>query len=147
MRLYLDLCAIQRPLDDQSQLRIRLETEAVLGILAASSTGTVALLASDVHYIETLRNPHPNRRDFVLEVLALATNVLPVSDAVAERARGFARQRITGPDALHLAVAVEAGADYFCTNDDVLLRRAAEVETGSVSVVTPLELATQLEQP
>ena len=146
MRLYLDLCAIQRPLDDQSQLRIRLEAEAVLGIFAASSAGDVSLLASDVHYIETRRNPHPNRRDFVLEVLALATDVLPVSEAVAERARAFSRQRITGPDALHLAVAVEAGADYFCTTDDVLLRRAAKVETGVVSVVTPLELAAKLEQ-
>jgi hypothetical protein len=33
MRIYLDLCSIQRPMDDHAQDRIRLEAEAVLGIL------------------------------------------------------------------------------------------------------------------
>ena len=146
MRLYLDVCAIQRPLDDQSQLRIRLEAEAVLGVLAAVSAGAATLLASDVHYIETRRNPHPSRRDFVFEVLGLAREVLPVSEAVAARARGFARSNIDKADALHLAVAVEAEADYFCTTDDALLKRAAEADTEGVFVVTPLELATKFEQ-
>lgn len=30
MRIYLDCCCLQRPLDDQTQPRIRLEAEAVL---------------------------------------------------------------------------------------------------------------------
>ena len=30
MLLYLDLCSLQRPLDDKTQLRIALEAEAVL---------------------------------------------------------------------------------------------------------------------
>ncbi len=33
-RIYLDVCALNRPLDDQSQMRIRLETDAVLLILS-----------------------------------------------------------------------------------------------------------------
>lgn len=32
MRIYLDNCCFNRPFDDQNQLRIRLETEAKLGI-------------------------------------------------------------------------------------------------------------------
>ena len=34
MRVYLDNCCFNRPFDDQSQLRIRLETEAKLDIQA-----------------------------------------------------------------------------------------------------------------
>ncbi len=34
MKVYLDTCSIQRPLDDQTQIRIRLEAEAVLGIIS-----------------------------------------------------------------------------------------------------------------
>jgi hypothetical protein len=34
IKVYLDLCAIQRPLDTLNQVRIVLEAEAVLGILA-----------------------------------------------------------------------------------------------------------------
>jgi hypothetical protein len=37
MRIYLDMCCLKRPFDDQSQPRIRLETEAVLALLAAES--------------------------------------------------------------------------------------------------------------
>ena len=32
MRIYLDVCSFNRPFDDQSQLRIRLEAEAKLKI-------------------------------------------------------------------------------------------------------------------
>jgi hypothetical protein len=35
MRLYLDICCLKRPFDDQAQPRVRIETEAVLGLLAA----------------------------------------------------------------------------------------------------------------
>ena len=145
MRLYLDVCAIQRPLDDASQLRVRLEAEAVLGVLAACASGAIALVASDVHLVEIRRNPHPKRRDFSLEVLALAPEILPFSEAAAARAREFAGANLTGPDALHLAAAVDASADYFCTTDDKLLRRSTRVNIGDVSVVSPLDLASILD--
>ena len=147
MRLYFDICAIQRPLDDLSQLRVRLEAEAVLGALAACAAGLAEFVASDVHLIEVRRNPHPNRRDFALEALALAAETLPFTFGAASLARTFARANITGPDALHLAAAVEAGADYLCTTDDRFLRRSKSVDAGGVSVVSPLDLAIVLDQP
>jgi hypothetical protein len=33
MRLYMDVCCLNRPFDDQSQDRIRIESEAILAIL------------------------------------------------------------------------------------------------------------------
>jgi predicted nucleic acid-binding protein len=47
-------------------------------------------------------------------------------------------------DALHLASAVEAKADFFCTCDDRLLKRAREAETGRTRVVSPPELVTEV---
>ncbi len=147
MRLYLDVCAIQRPLDDLSQLRVRLEAEAVLGVLAACAAGRAELVASDVHFIEIRRNPHPNRRDVALETLALAAETLPLSPRAASQARTFTTANLMGPDALHLAVAIEAEVDYLCTTDDRFLRRSKRVDTGGVSVVSPLDLALLLDQP
>lgn len=49
-------------------------------------------------------------------------------------------------DALHLASAVIAKADYFCTCDDRFLKRAKEVDTGQTKVVSPLELITEVTQ-
>ena len=34
MRIYLDMCCLQRPMDDQTHLRIHIESEAILGLLA-----------------------------------------------------------------------------------------------------------------
>jgi hypothetical protein len=38
-RVYFDTCALNRPFDDQSQPRIRLETEAVEHVLRAVDEG------------------------------------------------------------------------------------------------------------
>lgn len=45
-RIYLDVCALCRPFDDQTQIRIRLETGAVQLILSHVRSGDLALITS-----------------------------------------------------------------------------------------------------
>lgn len=47
MLIYLDVCCLNRPFDDQTQERIRLEAEAVLLILERCQAGTWWLLGSE----------------------------------------------------------------------------------------------------
>ena len=70
MLVYLDTCALQRPLDDQNQLRIRVESEAILAVLSAAAAGEVDLVASDVLRFEIEKNPLVHRRDFARRALA-----------------------------------------------------------------------------
>lgn len=72
MRIYLDMCCLKRPFDDQSQPRIRLETEAVLALLAAESA-TVDYIRSAARRLENRQNPIRVR---VLGVAELAEEVL-----------------------------------------------------------------------
>lgn len=44
MRLYLDLCCFNRPYDDQSQLRVHLETEAKLSLQDKVRNGVCELV-------------------------------------------------------------------------------------------------------
>ncbi len=143
MRLYLDLCALQRPLDGPAQLRVRLEAEAVLGILALCESGQAVLVASGVHAVENDRSPYPDRREHVAHLLALASYV-PSGESVLRRAQAYEGQGIAPLDALHLAAAVEAESHYFCTTDDRLLRRGRNADTGVTSVVSPLDLVLLL---
>ena len=143
--VYLDTCAIQRPLDDQGQLRIRLEAEAVLGVLSACAAGAAHLLASDMHAVETARNPHPTKRDFAEDVLALVGEMAPLTEGVQRRAESYVAEGLRAPDALHLASAVEQSADYFCTTDDKLVRVAERLDTKGVRVVSPLLLVSDLD--
>jgi hypothetical protein len=146
MRIYLDMCSIQRPMDDHSQPRVRLEAEAVLGILALCETGEADLLDSDALRFETERNPHAIRRSFVEEALAGAAEGVSATGVIEQRARGYIQLGMKPLDALHLASAVEGSAAYFCTCDDRLLRRAREPDTGATRPVSPLELIQEMEQ-
>jgi predicted nucleic acid-binding protein len=144
MRVYLDMCSIQRPLDTRSQVRINLEAVAVLGLISLCEDGELVLIRSEAHVFEIERNPHPTRRGYALEVIARATESVITTEAVKVRAEEFNRRGIKPLDALHLASAVEAGAEYFCTCDDRLFRRANQVDTGLTRVVTPLELIKEV---
>jgi len=71
-RIYLDMCAIQRPLDTPNQIRIVLESDAVLGILALFEAGQIEIVSSDALLYETSKNPLPIRRDHAEEILSKA---------------------------------------------------------------------------
>ena len=48
MRVYLDNCCYNRPFDDQTQLKVRLETEAKLFVQQLMRTGAVEYVWSDM---------------------------------------------------------------------------------------------------
>jgi predicted nucleic acid-binding protein len=79
-----------------------------------------------------------------LEVLAKAKVFVHTDSQMEERARTFLAQGIRPVDPLHLASAVKARADYFCTCDDRFLKRAKAVDTGHTKVVSPLELIAEV---
>jgi predicted nucleic acid-binding protein len=144
MKIYLDMCSLQRPLDTKTQLRITVEAEAILGILALCESEQAELVASEALVFEAGRNPHPVRKRYAAEVLSKAKIFVHTDSRVAERAQAFHEAGIQPLDALHLASAMEAQADYFCTCDDRLLRRAQGVDTSPTKVVSPLELIAEV---
>jgi predicted nucleic acid-binding protein len=145
MTVYLDTCSIQRPFDDQSQTRIVLEAEAVLGIIDRIENGNIELLSSETLQVETEKNPNPLRRRFALEVLGLASREVEVTEQIEKRARTYEEAGIRPFDALHLASAVMAGAEVFCTTDDDLYRIGQDVDTEEMRVLTPVELIEVIE--
>jgi len=146
VKIYLDMCSIQRPLDTKTQPRIAVEAEAVLGVLTLCEAARVELMSSDTLLFELGRNPHSVRKEYALKVLAKGTVFVPTDNEVVECTRRFEAEGMKPLDALHLASAVIAKADYFCTCDDRFLKRAKEVETGQTKVVSPLELITEVTQ-
>jgi predicted nucleic acid-binding protein len=144
MLIYLDMCSIHRPLDDKTQLRIQVESEAVLAIISLCESRTYELVSSDALEYEAGRNPHPDRKAYARDVLSHAQRSVELSSEVEERARTYNEVGLKPLDALHLACAVEAGADYLCTCDDRFLRRARAVHSGPPKVVNPLELIREI---
>ena len=144
VRIYLDTCSLQRPLDSKTQIRIILEAETILGILGLCRSSDVVLIASDILIFETERNPNPTRREYALEVLSKASVFVTLDEQIELRARALNLEGIKPLDALHLASAEAAGADYFCTCDDKFLHRARYLTGLQVRVVSPLELIGEI---
>src|SRR5262245_52275981 len=130
------MCALQRPHDDPSQVRVRLEAVAVLGLLEHCRAGGARLASSDALTYEAGRNPHPVRRAHAEAVLAGAVVRQPLTPAVETRAGDLAAAGLHPLDALHLASAEAIGADYFCTCDDQLLRRGRALAAAPMRVIS-----------
>ncbi len=71
MKGYLDMCSVHRPLDTKNQVRILVEAEAVLGIIALCESGALELVSSEALLFEVGRNPNPIRRRYADKVLLL----------------------------------------------------------------------------
>ncbi|NHZ72299.1 MAG: PIN domain-containing protein, partial [Aquificales bacterium] len=66
MKIYLDVCCLNRPFDDQSQERIRLESEAILLILKRIKAGDWKWVSSPVVMTEIRQTPNIERRQAIL---------------------------------------------------------------------------------
>ena len=146
MKIYLDLCAIQRPLDTSNQIRIVLESEAVLGIIALSNMGLVELLSSEALLYEGAQSSLPVRKEHTSAVLSKAKSVIAVTKKEKARAAEIMKVGIKPLDALHVALAESGSADYFCTCDDKLLRNSKKIKDLAVSVVNPVDLVQEIEK-
>lgn len=124
-RIYLDVCCLNRPFDDLSQEKVRIEAEAVKSILRFIGTGKCIGIGGQAVDYEIGKTADPDR---CLEVSALAAVLSErVRIEASDRARGRILESLgfTAMDSIHLACAEKAGAHFFLTVDDDLLKKAS----------------------
>jgi predicted nucleic acid-binding protein len=123
LRIYLDTSVYNRPFDDQTQVRIALETQALRAILQLIESGAATLIDSAALRYENGRNPNVSRRTWVERCLELAQFYQPMTDGVAERALELEARGMGALDATHAACAEAADCAYLLACDDRFLRR------------------------
>jgi predicted nucleic acid-binding protein len=147
-RVYFDTCAIQRPLDDLSQLRIYLESEAILAILRLVEDSQVTWISSDILMLEISYITSIEKKMILQDVLKLAPSQLKRKKSTKLLTEQLMMaESITALDAAHVAIALENEIDYFCTSDDKLLKKiknSAIIKT--MQCLSPLELIEELTQ-
>ena len=77
-------------------------------------------------------------------MLKLATHVIELNVEIEAQADSFVNTGVNPLDALHLASASWAKADYFCTCDDTLLRKRNDLKSIATEVVSPLQLIAEV---
>lgn len=139
MRIYLDVCCFNRPFDDQTQVKIHLESEAILSILAYCRDYNWTLIGSLVVDYEISKTADEEKRKRVMGLTIDTSEKVDVDREVKERALEFEGMGFRTFDALHIACAEKARVDIFLTTDDRLLKRAnQEGKNLKVSIANPL---------
>jgi hypothetical protein len=128
MRIYLDNCCFNRPFDDQSQLRVRLEAEAKLGVQEKIRSGEHQLVWSYILDYENARNPFAERREQIGKWRSYAAEDVQEDEEVLLLAARFSTHGIKQLDALHIACAVRAQAVFFLTTDMGILKKASLIQ-------------------
>ncbi|MBS4099114.1 MAG: PIN domain-containing protein [Sulfuricella sp.] len=143
MLVYLDLCCFNRPFDEQTQLLVRLQTEAKLHVQAMIREGLLELAWSAMIDLENAANPDPDRRAAVAGWARLASVDVAANERVEAMAEVFSELGVKAMDALHVASAIEANAGYFLTTDKAVLRKLAMEKR--IQIVDPIDFVRDLE--
>ena len=128
MKIYLDYCCFNRPFDDQSQLRIRLESEAKLQIQEDIRLGSYNLVWSYILDYENSKNPLRERREQIAKWRKYSKTDIDEGDEILKIAAIVKLKGIKKVDSLHIACAIKSSADYFLTTDDGILKKTTLIQ-------------------
>ncbi len=118
-RIYFDINIYNRPFDDQSQVRIRLETIAIFSILQKIKNKELTLLWSFMIDYENSLNPYEDVRQEIEMAASLAGESVTPDESVLTAAKEFESKGIKPRDSMHLACALKGKAEYFLAISDI----------------------------
>ena len=144
MKIYLDNCCFNRPYDDQTQIRISLETQAKLYVQGLVRERKVELVTSYVLWYENSQNPYETKRTAIEEFIQKnSTEYIDIdkADFIKKEAEGIMDTGIKMKDAYHVSCAIYASCYYFLTTDDRLLKYC----TDRIYMLNPIDFLQRWE--
>ncbi len=137
-RIYLDVCVICRPFDNQDQMRIRLETSAYYLILRAIEEKRISMVVSPVHYEEVSAISDSQERSEIIKMLKdYGEKVNCDLTKARARAEHLETKGFGIADAAHAAFA-EFSSQFFISCDDNLLKKC-KLHDLEVVALNPVE--------
>ena len=140
-KIYLDNCCFNRPYDDQSHLKIELETRAKLRIQEMIIDGQLELVTSYILEFENIDNPYIERRFAIEDFFKYAAISIEESDEILNIANAAKKSGLKTKDALHVACAIAANCNYLVTTDSRFLK----FTDSRIKVISPIEFVIEME--
>ena len=146
MKIYLDVSCLNRPFDDQAQVRIRIETAAITFVLERIDAGVWEQVSSEMARIEIDAITDGDRRTRVRVLLPESGSIMKLGPTVFQRAKDLVAMGFKAADAVHIAAAEGTRADVLLTCDDRMCR-LAQRRRGDlrVRVANPVDWLKELE--
>ncbi len=137
IKIYLDNCCFNRPYDDQSFIKIKIETEAKIFIQTQIKEGRFHLIWSYILDYENDSNPYANRKNSILKWKYLSEEDIEENSDILKTVEELEKNKIFGKDALHIACAIYSKVDFFITTDYNLIRKASSLN--NLKVINPVD--------
>jgi predicted nucleic acid-binding protein len=145
MIIYIDSCCYGRPQDEQTQLRIIIETIAIRGIIDLCRVAGYSIVGSPTVAAEIRRNPDAKIRDATVDFfLQTVDRIISPSADVIKRAQDLHAHGLGPVDSLHLALAEVAGADVLITVDDDFEKICTNKKLSAVRIINPLKFMQEV---
>lgn len=144
MRIYLDNCCYNRPYDDQSQMKISLESQAKLHVQELIKENKLELASSWFITFENSQNPYDIRRIAINDFLKNNVCVFISSEKQKEveaLAEPITASGVKKMDACHIASAILAKCECFLTTD----KRVLKYRSSQIEVLNPTDFIAKLE--
>lgn len=120
MKIYMDVCCLCRPFDDQMTGRIRLEVTAVQEIIRRCAAQEYSLVTSEVIEEELSKIPDIRKRLRVVKILSVAHESILIDEGIISRMHELIIPGGDAMDSLHIACAERAGAVLLTTDDGLI---------------------------
>lgn len=143
-RVYLDNCCYNRPYDDQTQLRISLESQAKMDIQRRIKNHELELVTSYMTDYENAQNPNAAHRTNIDEFQKEYASIFVAESTDAKVQQMVEQIEKTGvkhKDACHTACAILAECDYLLTTDDRFLK----YQDARIKIMSPTQFIMEEE--
>lgn len=144
LKIYLDNCCFNRPFDDQRFLSIALETDAKLVIQNLIKDNKIDLLWSFILDYENSANPDECIKEDIFRWRLISNYHINLDEIILAKSIDLIQTGLLKKDALHVACAAIAKADFFLTVDKGILKKASLIK--DLKIVNPIEFISILEE-
>ena len=140
-RIYLDNCCFNRPYDDQTQLKVFLETQAKLHVQSLVLENKIELVWSFILTFENSRNIFDGKKKVIAQWEVFSYYFIEKSEEIRMMAKEIMATGVKDIDAIHVACAIAGNCDYFITVD----KRLSKYQDKRIIICSPIEFINNIE--
>ena len=143
-KIYLDACCLNRPYDNLEQVRVKLESEAILTIFEAIKNSKFSWTSSEILIYELTLNPDKIKMEKTILFTKMALNKISFTEEVKEYAKKILDLGFDLMDAYHISSAVSNEIDFFISTDDKLIKRGTKHKNSfNIRFLNPLDFVNK----
>ncbi len=143
IKIYMDMCVYNRPFDDQRQHRINTETQIFIIMMSMILEGKLELVNSFALQYENSKNTKIENMLRISDILEYSKDYISYDKWILERSIELEKYGLKGMDALHIACAEKAKADFFVTCDDGLVKKLERIDKIGVAYYNVIDFVSK----